>query len=566
MSTAEPTRSERRRTRQEQSAARAASVAKTAEAEAQHETQVPLSQRTWFLGLAGSVLLWAAFPPLGAWPLAWLAPIPWLLLVRREKLFGRRPYWVIWLSGAAFWLGVLHWLRLPHPATSIGWIALSLYLAVYLPLFVGLARVAVHRLHWPLIVAAPIVWTGLELAQARLLTGFNMAALGNSQAHWTAIIQVADLAGNYAVGFVVMFGAACLARMLPLEGRRFSPWPLAPLAAMLAAALGYGYARLDHAPGEPGPTIALIQGSIDTELKHDPKRQWQIQQQYTELSLEAKKRRSDLDLIVWPETMYRNTLYTCTPDVEPPAEFRGSADEFKAEVARNRESICDDARWLGVPLLLGIDVAHFGRGPVERYNAALYIDRDGRIGPRYDKMHPVMFGEYVPFAKQFPWLYQLTPLGAGIEAGAASPPIDVAGARLAANICYESCLPHLVRNQVAAMRAAGQEPDVLVNLTNDGWFWGSSELDLHLMCGALRAVECRKPFLIAANTGFSASIDADGRILAQGPRRDTAVLVAEVRLDGRESPYVRFGDWPAGLCLAICVGLAVVGGRGGRAV
>ena len=90
---------------------------------------------------------------------------------------------------------------------------------------------------------------------------------------------------------------------------------------------------------------------------------------------------------------------------------------------------------------------------------------------------------------------------------------------------------------------------MLVNLTNDGWFWGSSELDLHLMCGVFRAVECRKPLAIAANTGFSAVIDADGRILVQGPRRDTDVVVADVPLDTRRSPYVRFGDWGAGLCL-----------------
>ena len=103
------------------------------------------------------------------------------------------------------------------------------------------------------------------------------------------------------------------------------------------------------------------------------------------------------------------------------------------------------------------------------------------------------------------------------------------------------------------------EPDVLVNLTNDGWFWGSSELDLHLMCGVFRAVECRKPLLIAANTGFSAVVDADGRILRQGPRRDTAVLVDEVKFDNRRSTYVRFGDWGAGLCLLFGLSTAVVG-------
>ena len=84
--------------------------------------------------------------------------------------------------------------------------------------------------------------------------------------------------------------------------------------------------------------------------------------------------------------------------------------------------------------------------------------------------------------------------------------------RIAPNICYETVLSHVIRGQVNALTAEGREPDVLINLTNDGWFWGSSELDMHLACGVFRAVECRKPLLIAANTGFSAWIDGDGRI------------------------------------------------------
>ena len=113
------------------------------------------------------------------------------------------------------------------------------------------------------------------------------------------------------------------------------------------------------------------------------------------------------------------------------------------------------------------------------------------------------------------------------------------------------------------MAAEGQEPDLLVNLTNDGWFWGSSELDLHLACGVFRAVECRKPFLIAANTGFSAWIDGDGRIREQGPRRAQGIIVAEPRIDRRYSWYLVHGDWFAGACLGVCglCGLAGIYGR-----
>ena len=175
-------------------------------------------------------------------------------------------------------------------------------------------------------------------------------------------------------------------------------------------------------------------------------------------------------------------------------------------------------------------------------------------------MRPVMFGEYVPLGSYLPWLYRLTPLAGGIQAGEAPQSLSVGRRAIAPK--------HLLRDAFAALHPRlrspscardGAEPDLLVNLTNDGWFWGSSELDLHLMCGVFRAVECRKPLLIAANTGFSAVVDADGRILRQGPRRDTAVLVENVKFDSRRSPYVRFGDWGAGLCLLFGFSMAVVG-------
>jgi len=120
-------------------------------------------------------------------------------------------------------------------------------------------------------------------------------------------------------------------------------------------------------------------------------------------------------------------------------------------------------------------------------------------------------------------------------------------------------LSHVIRDQITIQRARGEEPEILVNLTNDGWFRGSSELDLHLACGVFRAVECRKPFLVAANTGFSAWIDSCGRIVRQAGRRTTGWIVADVELDNRTSPYLAYGDVPAGLCLIACIGLGGFG-------
>jgi apolipoprotein N-acyltransferase len=514
---------------------------------------------TCWPAVAGGLLAFAAFPPVDWWPLAWFAPVLWLLVIRRRELSGRRPYLVLWLAGFAFWFPVLHWLMFPDSVTIIGWFALSMYLACYLPVSVAICRVAVHRLRVPLIVAAPITWSGLELAQSHLLTGFNMASLAHSQWHWLPLIQISDLAGGYAVTFLIIFVAACVATIIPLDGRRAVLWPLLAALGAVALTLSYGYWRLDHAAGKTGPTIALIQGSIDTELKHDPVRQREVYPHYLKLSQRAMAECSDLDLVVWPETMFRESILCCPAEVKSPGAWQGTRQELEEEINGRRSWIGYQAELLGAPLLLGIDTVEFGSGYPKRYNSALFVDRQGRIGARYDKMHPVLFGEYVPLADRFEWLASLSPIGAGIDSGDDVPVFEVAQARLAANICYESAIPHVIRRQVTRLREEGQEPDILVNLTNDGWFRGSSELDLHLTCAVFRAIECRKPFLIAANTGFSAWIDADGRIAKQGPRRAADVIIARPTLDNRRSLYLVWGDWPAGVCLLAACGFGLVG-------
>src|SRR5687767_6209358 len=173
--------------------------------------------RALWLALAGSLLLWAAFPPLDLWPLAWLAPLPWLWLILQPQLPGKRPYLAIWLAGLVHWLIMLQGIRLAHEALYGGWFALSWYLAFYLPVFIGLSRVAVHRLRMPLAIAAPVVWVGLELIRGHLITGFSLALLAHTQTSWPMLLQISDLAGAYAVSFVIMTVAAAIAGVVPLE-------------------------------------------------------------------------------------------------------------------------------------------------------------------------------------------------------------------------------------------------------------------------------------------------------------------------------------------------------------
>lgn len=527
-------------------------------------------------GLSG-VLLWAALPPLGnwLWPLAWVAPVAWALLIRAPELPGRRPYTVLWLVGFAFWLAALHWLRLPHPATSIGWVALSFYFAFYLPVFVALSRVAVHRVGASVVIAAPVVWTGLELLRGHLLSGMSMASLSHTQYLWPPILQISDLVGGYGVTFLIMLVAACLARALPWAGQPRTGWPVAVAAATFTAALGYGYWRMAQPAADPdAPTlrVAIVQGSIDTELTADPQVRVDTHEHYVELTEEAVRRYPEPDLILWPETVFRDPLFTFEPGAEVPdylAREGVSQAEFEARLRSELpETLPEMARLatrFGAPMLLGLEQYHFGPEGQRRFNCAALVTADGVMTrPVYAKMHPVAFGEYIPFADRFPWLQQITPLAVSLSAGDRPVAFKLGGLLLAPNICYESVLPHLIGRQIRTLAAAGREPDVLVNLTNDGWFWGSSQLDMHLACGVFRAVEFRKPLLISANTGFSAWIDGDGRIRLRGRRRNTDVLLAEVAPDERGSLYLRWGDWFAGLCLVVCAVLAVLGlWRGG---
>ncbi len=534
------------------------------------QTSQPWYRSTFAFAAASAVLIWVALPPCNVWLLAWIGPVGLVLLIRRKGLGGQRPYRALWSAGFLFWLAAMHWLRLPHWATSFGWVALAFYLGFYFPVFVGLGRVAVHRLRIPVILAAPVIWTGLELARAHLLTGIRMASLGHTQYRWIELIQLSDLVGAYGVDFVIILVAACLARMLPCDDQPPAVWPLAPAVVLLAAAILYGHFRIRRDDSVPGAQpdrirVALIQGSIDTEMKSDPQQQAQVFEHYFSLSQQAIAQYGPVDAIIWPETMFRDTLITYENDAGKPEGFEGSEEEFQRRLqeyaGHSRNMIRITAKTLGVPLILGIDRRHFQADGVQSYNSAIHVAADGEVLGHYDKMHRVLFGEYIPLADSFPWLHNLTPLPGSLDAGRQPTTFRLGQLRVAPNICYETVLPHVIRRQVKSLRDKGTEPDVLVNLTNDGWFWGSSELDMHLICGVFRAVECRKPLLIAANTGFSASIDGDGRILSQGPRRATGTILAEVGRDGRNSFYLWCGDWPSGICLLACLALSFVGGR-----
>jgi apolipoprotein N-acyltransferase len=555
------------------------------------------SRQTLALGLLGALLCYLAHPPVGWSLLAWVGPTPWLLLARLPRLPGRRPYLMLWLSGIAFWLAAIQWIRLPYWANIFGLFLLAGYLGAYLPLFVGLTRVAVHRLNVPLWIAAPVAWTGLEWLRARLLTGFLMASLAHTQVGRPRIIQIADVFGEYGMTFLIVLVAAAIAAALPLSWfamssdsepgrerpRRIKLRPLLPAALALVAAIAYGECRLrqgaaaakTQAAADAGPTIALIQSDMLADWKGDAARDATVMTQLFELSQQAvNESKAPVDLVVWPETMYRDPLTMLDPANGPPAAMFDAA-----QLDATRRDLAAKAEKLGAAILVGVDryVAvkdeivrdESGRPMgyrIDGYNSSALVDRAGKLVGTYDKMHLLPFGEFIPLVDWLPFLRGYSPITGRAIPGVLPKPINHDGVQYSVNICYETVLPHLIRRQfVHAIEQHDAPPDVMVNLTNDAWYWGSSELDMHLASGVFRAVEMRTPLVISANRGLSAYVDYLGRVVQVTERNQPATLVATVRLNPNASAYpnlfAAYGDWLATVCLICCMVLAIIGWR-----
>jgi apolipoprotein N-acyltransferase len=531
----------------------------------------PWYDHPFWLGIASSFLLFAAFPPLNLWPLAWVAPVFWIRLILQPKLAGKWAYPAIWIAGTIYWLALFYFIPIPFWGLYFGWFAMSAYLGIYLPLFIGLTRIAVHRMRVSVIVAAPITWIGLELGRGYLFTGLSMSLLGHTQVEWVTIIQVADLAGAYAVSFVVMLVAACLGRMLLRNERRFAAWPAIPAISLFGCCLLYGVWRTNQVTASedaPVAHIALIQGSVDTVFdltqKEAIQRQQKIAEQYTQLTTDALAKHPDTDLVIWPESkfMVRDRINTEGDSLPYGAPSDMATQPYAKEIRQQALYVLGnlDEKNTDAHFLAGTHTSQVvASGSSRQFNTALLMNSNGEIEGRYFKMHRVVFGEYVPLGDLLPWLYDLTPMSGELTAGTQPQVLSVNGLNYSANICFESTVPHVIRNQLRELEDAGTPADFLVNITDDGWFKGSACLDHHLACSIMRAVELRTPMLIAANTGFSGVVDGNGRLLQKSPRREPAFLFAEVQPDARHSIYQRLGDWPAFACLAFCAVLACVG-------
>jgi apolipoprotein N-acyltransferase len=508
------------------------------------------------LAVLSGILLTLSFPlPHVSW-LGWIALVP--LLVAAPHASPRGALLLGWIAGVTFFTGSLHWLTntmvnyghlplwLSYPLLAL----LTAYLGVYVGLFAVGARVLAAKPVWLKLLAVPALWTTLELTRAHVLTGFPWAAFGYSQATTLPVIQIADTAGVYGVSFVLVFVNAAVALALaearprgemplPIPVASFAPMaelpfprrgvfaPLVAAAVVLYAVLAYGHWRLDEASsGTPAAQpfkVAVVQGNIDQDRKWDPAFLRETVDRYQHLTHEQAAQQPDV--VLWPEAAM-------------PFFFEREAahrDELIAFVERE-----------GIPLLFGslaLDAAT-GRTP-RLYNSAYLVSPRGAVAGRYDKLHLVPFGEYVPLASLLFFVDKLVD-GIGNFVPGAGPTIFALGhARLGVAICFEVVFPELTR-QAVLLGAT-----VMATITNDAWFGESAAPYQHMEMIAFRAVENRVPFARAANTGISGFVDATGRIFETSDLFVPAARIATLSPRTRTTFYTRHGDVFAWICAGV---------------
>lgn len=496
------------------------------------------------LAILSGIFLVLSFPKFGHWAVAWVALIPLLYSLRRlsftAALLAGLLAGFVQHVGLLYWVThvVVHYGKLPMAMGIPVMMMLALYLSLYTGLFAG-GTVFFRNRGIPAVVAAPLLWTVLEYAKSMLLTGFPWENLAHSQFLNLPVIQVADLSGSYGVSFLIVLvnGALCAFIGTDDAGRRKAFTGAVVAVLLVAATVGYGFwrigdinARFDAAPRQ---TVALIQGNIDQSIKWDPAFQLETLKIYRDLSLQAAK--DHPQLVIWPETA-------------TPFMFQNRDELHDAVVAVARSN----SAWL----LFGSPSYTRHEGELRFQNSVYVLSPGGEIVGKYNKVHLVPYGEYVPLRALFPFIEKLT-VGVGdFLSGTGFEPVMVAGRPVGVLICYEGIFPEIGRAWSLG------KATLLVNVTNDAWFGMTSAPIQHLSMTVFRAVENRLYVLRAANTGVSAIIDATGRITAQTDLFVRTFLTGTVKIHRAETFYTKYGDLFVFFCMiALLVIFYKPGGR-----
>jgi apolipoprotein N-acyltransferase len=475
------------------------------------------------LAILCGLLLTTSFAPLNVDWMAWVFLIPLLVSLRNKspldcfKLGG--------IAGLSHYITLIYWIIVVlHHYGGLNLIfalgallLLSLYLALYIACF-SLIWNTVQKDRLAMVLAAGS-WVGLEYVRTHAMTGFPWCLLGYSQYLRLPLIQISDIAGVYAISFLIVmvnlgiFKLVCFSRSDTIRARATE---LGIVILLIGLTLLYGYNSLKRkvdAVSDPNMLrIAVAQGNIDQSLKWNPELQEETLALYRNLSERVAGFKPKL--VIWPETAL-------------PFFFQNNP-AFSRQVFRVAET-------MNSAILFGSPAYTRDSKGMHYYNRA-YLISGKMIYDYYDKVHLVPFGEYIPLKRFLPFVNRLVPAAGDFTSGGKVKPISGADLRIGPIICFEAIFPDISRKQ------AKQGAQLLVNLTNDAWFGRTSAPYQHLSMAVIRCVENGLPMARAANTGISAIILPTGMIIARGGLFMREVLCEELSLAHAKTFYSQFGD------------------------
>ncbi|MFG0283237.1 MAG: apolipoprotein N-acyltransferase [Phycisphaerales bacterium JB039] len=562
--------------------------------------EAPSLVRLWLWPLAAGLLYSAAtalaFAPFGFWGFALLSPAPLLWAgwsagslprparskgLRRLRALARSPVLAAWLGASAgalpLWLFEQQW---TIDVTRLGYLPMCVTLAMLVglcPAALGLIRrgLGPGALAW----AGPIAWAGVEVFRGEVFfTGYPWLLAAHPLIDAPLGPGLAALVGAYGAGALAVAPAAIL---LAGGGRRRR---VAGAAAALGVLAGVGVlgAALRPAPDDRSIRVAVVQ----TNVPQDNKIGWRIEDRVRDLErfIELSRRAAEAepDLIIWPETMFPGmTLEPAALAAARSAELGQDSslpDRPFVPVTWFADELLALQSELGIPMLVGaIGLEDLRTEPVEfgaQFNSAYVLARGAVAGPRYDKIHLTPFGEVMPYISAIPGLQRLlldlaaTSMPFTLQAGSSERPLELplSGGmiRAATPICFEAASAPTCRRISAQPRA-----DLLINLTNDGWFGDFDAARIQAeQIARWRAAELAIPLVRAANTGASGAFDHRGRALpwryhsttGTGRLRTSGVLIVETPLaPDRATPFAR-GGWIAGWLLLAATGALLAWG------
>jgi apolipoprotein N-acyltransferase len=524
--------------------------------------------KMWAAAILSAALLELPFPLAGPMPpwrsvFAWfgLVPLLWAILssatvnhprpLRRAFLLAHL-CGVLWYMGNCYWIRdtMLHYGEMPIGAPVVLLIGFSLVLGLYFGLFglgIMLIRRATGKTNLAL-ASAPFLWVALDLAAARI-TSVPWDQLGYSQVDNGIVNQLAPWTGVYGISFVLVVTSALIAAGPVLEGHR-KRWVASAVGVLLALT---GFAGIAHQPAQPSTAASavLIQPNLDVGGDNDwsGPGEWDRHiAEFTHLASEqCKTYTAGIPQTNAPSGEIICPPYTTHPDLvvwpEAPSPFFEDDPRFQNAMAAIAQS--DKA-----PLIIGGLAADLSPQNEELdYNAAMVIGADGnRIG-RYEKIHLVPFGERVPFAQYLTFAHKLTGRVSKFTPGDRRTVFRFNGHYYGVFICYEAVFADEVRH-FAQLGA-----EVLVNISDDGWYGDTSAPWQHLNMARMRAIENRRWLLRDTNNGITAVIDPYGRVRQSIPRHQVDALPAQYGFRDDITFYTEHGDVFAWACAILSLGI-----------